>query len=113
MIITEIPNNLPNTNPIRERMDVYIPNIHENLPRRNGFVYALIGAGGSGKSSLMLSMFKSPKYYRCKFDNIYYFTPQTSFMSVEKHPFCNHDKVYHDLEISTLENIYDELLLLK
>jgi ABC-type dipeptide/oligopeptide/nickel transport system ATPase subunit len=107
MIITEIPNDLlvPHTNPIRERMDVYIPKINENLPRRNGFVYALIGAGGSGKSSLMLSMFKSPKYYRCKFDNIYYFTPHSSFMSVEKHPFSHHNKVYHDLEISTLENI--------
>jgi hypothetical protein len=48
MIMTEIPNDLlvPHTNPIRERMDVYIPKINENLPRRNGFVYALIGAGG-------------------------------------------------------------------
>ena len=71
MIITEIPNDLPHTNPIRERMDVYIPKINENLPRRNGFVYALISAGGGGKTSLLLSMFKSPKYYRCKFDNIF------------------------------------------
>ena len=74
MIITEIPNDLPNMNPIRERMDVYIPEINDNLPRRNGFVYALIGAGGSGKSSLMLNFFKrgkGSKYYRDKFDNIY------------------------------------------
>lgn len=113
MIINEIPNDLPNMNPIRERMDVYIPKINENLPRRNGFVYALIGAGGSGKSSLMLSMFKSPRYYRSKFDNIYYFTPQSSFMSVEKHPFSNHDKVYHELEPDTLGSIYEELLALK
>jgi hypothetical protein len=113
MIITEIPNDLPNMNPIRERMDVYIPKINDNLPRRNGFIYALIGAGGSGKSSLMLSMFKSPRYYRSKFDNIYYFTPQSSFLSVEKHPFSNHDKVYHELELETLENIYKELLALK
>ncbi len=113
MIINEIPNDLPKMKPIRERMDIYIPNVNENLPRRNGFVYALIGAGGSGKSSLMLSMFKSPKYYRSKFDNIYYFTPSSSFMSVEKHPFSNHDKVYHELELDTLENIYEELLALK
>ena len=52
MIITEIANDLPNMNQIRERMDVYIPDINHNLPRRNGFVYA---AGGSGKSSLMLN----------------------------------------------------------
>ena len=81
MIITEVPNDLPNMNPIRERMDVYIPKINDNLPRRNGFVYALVGAGGSGKSSLALGMFKSPKYYRCKFDNIYYFTPAKTSIS--------------------------------
>ena len=112
MIITEIPNDLPTMKPIRERMEVYIPNINDNLPRRNGFIYALIGAGGSGKSSLMLSMFKSPRYFRGKFDNIYYFTPQSSFMSVEKHPFSHHDKVYQ-LGLETLENIYEELLSLK
>ena len=113
MIINEIPNDLPRMKPIRERMDVYIPGINDNLPRRNGFVYALIGAGGSGKSSLMLNMFKSPRYYRSKFDNIYYFTPASSFMSVEKHPFSNHDKVYHELGLETLESIYVELLALK
>lgn len=113
MKITEIKNDLPNMNPIKEKMDIYIPKINENLPRRNGFVYALIGAGGSGKSSLMLSMFKSPQYYRCKFDNIFYFTPASSFLSVEKHPFSHHDKVYHDLDTETLESIYDELLQLK
>ena len=113
MIIIEEPNDLPNMNPVKERMDIYVPNIHENLPRRNGFVYALIGAGGSGKSSLMLSMFKSPRYYRSKFDNIFSFTPQSSFLSVEKHPFCNHDKVYHELTPESLESIYDELLSLK
>lgn len=113
MIIKEIKNDLPSMNPIKEKMDIYIPKVNENLPRRNGFVYALIGAGGSGKSSLMLSMFKSPQYYRCKFDNIFYFTPASSFLSVEKHPFSCHDKVYHDLDEDTLESIYDELLSLK
>ena len=113
MIISEEQNDLPKMNPIKERMDIYIPKINENLPRRNGFVYALIGAGGSGKSSLMLSMFKSPQYYRSKFDNIFYFTPASSFLSVEKHPFSSHDKVYHELNPDTLETIYEELLSLK
>lgn len=31
-------------------------------------------------------------------------------MPIEKHPFSSHNKVYHDLELNTLENIYDELL---
>ena len=34
-------------------------------------------------------------------------------MSVEKHPFSNHDKVYHELGLETLESIYEELLGLK
>jgi ABC-type dipeptide/oligopeptide/nickel transport system ATPase component len=113
MIINEIPNDLPKIRAVKERMDVYIPNVNNNLPRRNGFVYAMVGAGGSGKSSLMLSMFKSPKYYRNKFDNIYYFTPQSSFLSVEKHPFQEHDKIYHELDEDTLEEINNELLELK
>jgi len=111
--ITEIKSELPNMKPIKEKMDIYVPKINENLPRRNGFVYMLCGAGGSGKSSLMLSMFKSPKYYRSKFDNIYLFTPLSSFLSVEKHPFTNHNKVFHDLSIGQLEIITDELLDLK
>ena len=116
MIITEVANDLPNMKPVRERMDIYIPEINENLPRRNGFVYALIGAGGSGKSSLMLNFFKKGrgnKYYRNKFDNIYYFTPHSSFMSVKKHPFENYEKIYHELGIETLESIYEELLAFK
>ena len=113
MIINEIQSDLPKIKAVKERMDLYVPNINNNLPRRNGFVYAMIGAGGSGKSSLMLSMFKSPKYFRGKFDNIYYFTPQSSFLSVEKHPFQDHDKVYHELDEDELKNIYNELLELK
>ena len=34
-------------------------------------------------------------------------------MSVEKHPFENHEKVYHELGIETLESIYEELLSFK
>lgn len=30
-----------------------------------------------------------------------------------KHPSSDHDKAYHDLNLETLENIYDELLSLK
>lgn len=113
MKITETPSDLPNTAPIKEVMDVYIPNINENLPRRNGFIYTLIGSGGSGKTSLLLSMFKSSKFYRSKFDNIYLFTPQSSFLSVEKHPFSQHDKVFHELSPDVLHHVYDELIDLK
>ncbi len=51
--ITEIKNEkLPNQKPIKEIMQKYVPGIHEGLSRRNGSIYALIGSGGSGKTSL-------------------------------------------------------------
>lgn len=65
------------------------------------------------KSSMLLNMFKDKDYYRGKFDNIFLFTPLTSFLSVQKHPFEKHSKVYHDLEQETLEDIEDELLDIK
>ena len=109
--ITEIAN--PNTKkmiPIRENQDIFIPNIiDENIPRRNGFIYCLTGSGGSGKSSLLLNMVKSKTMYRGKFHNIFYICPMVSFLSVDKHPFQNHDKVYHDLTVDLLQEIYEQL----
>jgi len=113
MKIKEIDSKLNIKSGIKEKMNINIQNINPNLPHRNGFVYAIVGSGGSGKSSMLLSMFKSTKFYRKKFDNIYLFTPRSSYLSVEKHPFENHNNVYHDLTIKELENIYDELNELK
>ena len=97
--------------PIKERQDIYIPNvINQNISRRNGMVYLLTGSGGSGKSNLMLNAFKDKNMYKKKFDNIYYFCPSASFNSVAKHPFENHNKVYHELDVSTLSEIYNELV---
>jgi ABC-type dipeptide/oligopeptide/nickel transport system ATPase subunit len=50
--------------PIKEKMDIYIPGIIEGLSRRNGMIYGLVGSGGSGKTSLLLNMFKSSKLYQ-------------------------------------------------
>jgi len=109
MEIKEIDSGLKIKSGIKEKMEIKIQNINENIPHRNGFIYALCGSGGSGKSSLLLSMFKSTKFYRKKYDNIYLFTPKSSFLSVEKHPFEKHNKVFHELEIETLDEIYNEL----
>jgi hypothetical protein len=76
-------------------------------------IYGLIGSGGSGKTSLLLNMFKSTKMYKSKFHNIFYICPNSSFSSVEKHPFSDHEKVYHDLTIELLESIYDQLVDIK
>ena len=100
--------------PIKEKMDVYIPDIiNENISRRNGMVYVLTGSGGSGKSSLLLNMFKSKNFYRNKFHHVHYFCPQSSFLSVKSHPFENHDKVHHELNASILQEIYGQLNAIK
>lgn len=110
--INEIPNanDVKKLRPIKEKQDIYIPGIKdENISKRNGMIYVLTGSGGSGKSSLILSMFKSKDYYRCKFDNIYYFCPACSMDSIDDHPFKDHDKVYNELNVEILKEIYNEL----
>jgi len=106
---TKNPNTI-NFKPIKEKMQIFVPDItNENISRRNGAVYVLTGSGGSGKSSLLLNMFKSKAMYRGKFHHIFYFCPQSSFLSVSHHPFEKHDKVYHELTVPILEDIYNQL----
>jgi len=113
--IIEIKNpNQKQMKPIREKQDIYIPDIvDENISRRNGMVYLMSGSGGSGKSSLLLNMFKNKNMYRNKFHNIYYFCPASSMQSVLHHPFEKHEKVYHELTVGSLEEIYQECLAMK
>jgi hypothetical protein len=113
--INEIENPLKiKQKPIKENHDVNIPDIKDqNISMRNGMIYTLCGSGGSGKTSLLLNMFKNKLQYRNKFHNIYYFCPISSFLSVVKHPFENHDKVYHELTVDALEYIYNELVAKK
>jgi len=113
--IVEIENKtFPNQAPVKEKMDIYVPKITaDNIPKRNGSIYVLCGSGGSGKTSLLLNMFKTKLLYRKKFHNIYYICPTTSFLSVEKHPFQDHENVYHELTYSVLEDIYNELVAIK
>jgi len=97
--------------PIKEKQDIFIPNIiDKNIPRRNGSIVIFTGSGGSGKTSALLNMFKSKNQYRGKFDNIYYFCPMASFLSIANHPFKKLDNLYHELTIENLENIYNELI---
>jgi hypothetical protein len=106
-----VPNeNLPKKlTPVKEVMNIKIPDIIDGVPNRNGFIWVLTGSGGSGKTSLMLNFFKRKELYRNKFHNVYYICPMSSFLSVEKHPFDGHDKVHHELTVGLLEGIYQEL----
>jgi type II secretory ATPase GspE/PulE/Tfp pilus assembly ATPase PilB-like protein len=97
--------------PIKEKQNIYVPDIvNQNISRRNGMIYVMTGSGGSGKTNLLLNMFKSKSCYRNIFNNIYYFCPAASFASLKNHPFEKHDKVYHELTVSLLEEIYNELV---
>ena len=113
--ITEIKNiNIPNITPIKENQKIYIPNIDAaNISKRNGMVYILTGSGGSGKTNLLLNLFRNRHCYKNKFHNIHYFCPEASFLSVLKHPFEKHDKVYHELTADILFSIYEQLCDLK
>ena len=110
--IDEISNpNKQKLKPIKEKQDIFIPNIiDKNIPRRNGSIVIFTGSGGSGKTSALLNMFKSKNQYRGKFDNIYYFCPMASFLSIANHPFKKLENLYHDLTIQNLENIYNDLI---
>lgn len=110
MEIVEIENkDIPKMKPVQEKMDLIIPDIPDGVPKYNGGVWVVSGSGGSGKSSMLLSFFRTKRLYRNKFDNIYYVCPMSSFLSVVKHPFQEHDKVYHDLTPDLLTEIYTRL----
>jgi hypothetical protein len=113
MLITEIDNDLPRATPTKEIMSVFIDGIDDNLPNRNGSITTMIGAPGTGKSSLLLSMFRNKAFYKKKYNHLYLITPESSFLSVENHPFKKHTKVYHDLDEDILEDIHEECLALK
>lgn len=116
MEITEIQNTqIPKFEPIKEIMNIHIPDIVDGIPNRNGFIWVITGSGGSGKTSMLLNFFKTKQLYKHKFSNIFYICPQSSFLSVANHPFSKHDesRIYHELNEDVLDNIYSELKEIK
>lgn len=116
MIITELKNKqFPTLEPVKEIMNIKIPDIIDGVPNRNGFIWVLAGSGGSGKSSLLLNFFANNNLYRGKFANIFYICPQSSFLSVQNHPFSEHspEKIYHDLNEEVLGEINEKLKQIK
>ena len=105
--IDEIINpNKQKIKPIKEKQDIIIPNIID----KNGSIVVFTGSGGSGKTSTLLNMFKSKNQYRGKFDNIYYFCPLASYLSIANHPFKKLENLYHELTVENLEMIYNQLI---
>lgn len=104
----EINTSMPKTKPVKEKMDTYVPDIIDGVAKRNGSIALYIGSGGSGKTSYLLNQMKT--VYKKKFHHIYYFCPSSSFASVKNHAFANHDKVYNELDLNTLDEIKTELI---
>lgn len=115
MKIEEVENKtIGNLEPVKESMDIYLPKIKmDNIPNRNGFISLFCGAPGSGKSSLLLSLLRSKSAYGGKtFKHIFYFVPQSSFLSVLDHPLENSDvaTVFHELNAECLDALHDFLV---
>lgn len=113
MTITDIQENpnpqFPRVKPVKENMNIFIEGIPEGIATRNGAIYLICGPPGSGKSSFMLSLFRTTKLLRKKFDNIWLYTPLASYTSVANHPFAKHDKILHELTADSIRGITGEL----
>ena len=72
---------------LKEKMNIFIPDVKPYFSCRNGMVYVLVGSGGSGKTQLLMSLFKNKDAYYKNFHHIYYFCPASSYLSLEDHPF--------------------------
>ena len=73
---------------------------------------SLIGKGGSGKSSLMISLLKSPEMFKGVYDYIYVFIPPTSRASVQNSFWEKNlpeNQIYDDLTIENLEEVYEHI----
>lgn len=117
MTITNIVENtneqFPRVKPVKEKMNIFIDGVPSGIANRNGAIYLICGPPGSGKSSFMLSLFRSSKLLRRKFSNIWLFTPMASFLSVRNHPFEKHDKILHELSGEAIRDITSQLEKMK
>lgn len=86
--------------------------IKEPLPNK-AFACALIGAAGSGKTSLMVNMLTQDNMYARKFDHIHLFAPKSSMGSLKDDIWQNHpaDKIHHELTTSTLLELFNKTKL--
>ncbi len=71
----------------------------------------LIGSAGSGKTSLLFSMFKSPKLMKKVFHNIYLFQPKASGGSIKNNIFDTlpQEQRYYELDGESLGDVMDTI----
>ena len=109
MKITEYTNDLDYNPPPMLCDKPLSEKIKEPLPRTAHFM-SIIGAPGSGKSSLMLSMLTHPEMYKKVFHNIYVVVPKNSRDSMPGEPFKDHppEKLFDELTFSVLDYVENQ-----
>eukprot|EP00873_Tetraselmis_striata_P021330 jgi/Tetstr1/441594/TSEL_029822.t1 len=94
--------------PPKFKCDVKIhPQIQSPLPDKSFFM-TLIGSAGSGKTSLMVNMLRSPQMYFQAFKHVHLVMPPHSLASLDVKIFKKYDKTYPDLDWATLDKIHEK-----
>eukprot|EP00873_Tetraselmis_striata_P039022 jgi/Tetstr1/459286/TSEL_004685.t1 len=94
--------------PPKFKCDVKIhPQIQSPLPDKSFFM-TFIGSAGSGKTSLMVNMLRSPQMYFQAFKHVHLVMPPHSLASLDVKIFKKHDKTYPDLDWATLDKIHEK-----
>jgi energy-coupling factor transporter ATP-binding protein EcfA2 len=115
--IKEIPNDKLKITPFKMSNDGIIPNVEPPLPNNYGFFMLLIGAPGSGKSTLWLNLITNKEkhgYYK-KFDKIHIFS--NSLKTITRKIHLPDDRLHdgvNDLEetIEMIKETEDKVLLI-
>jgi AAA15 family ATPase/GTPase len=109
MIIEKANPNLKLTRPA-VIIDIELePKPKAPLPFKNGFAIAIVGAPGSGKSSVLFSLIKSKDAYRKRFHKVIAVIPSSSLDSLKSNPLKDLPEEQHfdELSYDNLEEIID------
>ena len=109
MVIIEKPNDIKLTRP-SVTVDIPLnPKPKAPLPGKNGFAIAIVGAPGSGKSSVMFSLIKSKDGYRKRFHKIISVIPESSLNSLKANPLKGlpEEQRFEDLTYENLDDIIE------
>ena len=83
------------------------PQITPPLPQ-TAHAMLICGAPGSGKTSMMVSLLQEKQAYRKVFDHVFVVMPPSSARSLKKNIFAEHDKMFDDLDVDTMETILEQ-----
>lgn len=75
------------------------------------FACALIGAAGSGKTTLAMGLIATPNLYKRVFHKIYIFMPENSMSSIKNNVFMElpQDQIYNELTVDKLIECFEKV----